>query len=304
VVQSGGNREGEEPLHLMIELADDGRFHILALSGGFDSTCLAFELKEREPRLYNFVCTPTGDEPPAMFEHWKLIGEKLGRPLHPVMAMWKNKTTGLMEGGLDALILREGTIPNRRIRFCTRALKIEPYREFLKELAAKAPVVSYVGLRADEEGRAGGAYADIAGVEMRFPLREWGFDRQMVVGAVNNRGIVVPERTDCQKCYHQQIGEWFVLWFENRPVFDQAISYETQTGRTFREPKFLEDGSPAWTHGRGKMRWPKPYLASSRDSWPVRLADLAELFAAGFIPPTATTQRDLFTVGACRVCSL
>lgn len=288
----------------MIELAEDGRFHILALSGGFDSTALAFELMERERRLYNFVCTPTGDEPPSMFAHWRLIGEKLGRPLHPVMATWRNKETGVIEGGLDALIRHEGMIPNRLARWCTRKLKIEPYRELLFELTAKAPVVSYVGLRADEEGRAGGAYDDIPGVEMRFPLREWGFDRQMVVSAVNNRGIVVPERTDCRKCYAQQIGEWFVLWFEDRPAFDQAVAFEVETGHTFRQPKLDADDQPVMTVGRGKTLWPKPYPASWRDTWPVRLADLAELFEAGFIPPTATTQRDLFTVGACRVCAL
>lgn len=288
----------------MIEPAEDGRFHLVGLSGGFDSTCLALELKAREPRLYNYVITPTGDEPPAMFAHWNLLGETLGRPLHPIMAMWRNRETGLMEGGLDALIRHEGMIPNRVARWCTRKLKIEPYREALAELAAKAPVVSYIGLRADEEGRAGGAYDDIPGVEMRFPLREWGFDRKAVVTAVNNAGIMVPERTDCRKCYAQQIGEWFVLWFEDREAFLQAVEFERSTGHTFRQPKLDEDDQPVMTIGRGKTRWPRPYPASWRDTWPVRLEDLAEVFAAGFVPPTATTQRDLFAVGACRVCAL
>lgn len=36
--------------------------HVVALSGGKDSTALALRLAETEPRDYTYVCTPTGDE--------------------------------------------------------------------------------------------------------------------------------------------------------------------------------------------------------------------------------------------------
>ena len=36
--------------------------HIIALSGGKDSTALALRLAEVEPREYEYVFTPTGDE--------------------------------------------------------------------------------------------------------------------------------------------------------------------------------------------------------------------------------------------------
>ena len=51
---------------------ENGVMHVVALSGGHDSTALALLLNEREPRPYNYVCTPTGDELPEMFEHWPL----------------------------------------------------------------------------------------------------------------------------------------------------------------------------------------------------------------------------------------
>jgi hypothetical protein len=53
---------------------NNGVLHVLALSGGHDSTALAFLLKDREPRPYNYVCTPTGDELPEMFAHWRNLG--------------------------------------------------------------------------------------------------------------------------------------------------------------------------------------------------------------------------------------
>ena len=55
--------------------------HVVALSGGKDSTCLAMALAEREPRDYTYVCTPTGDELPDMLTHWWKLEGILGKPI-------------------------------------------------------------------------------------------------------------------------------------------------------------------------------------------------------------------------------
>jgi 3'-phosphoadenosine 5'-phosphosulfate sulfotransferase (PAPS reductase)/FAD synthetase len=165
------------------------------------------------------------------------------------------------------------------MRYCTRILKIEPYRKWLSERAALGPVVSYVGLRADEEGRAGGAYEDIDGVSMRFPLREWGWDRAAVLGYLEQRGVSIPERTDCARCYHQQLGEWWRLWREYPEIYSDAEGQEAAMGHTFRNPK--------------------------RDAWPAALADLRRRFEAGHVPRNTRLQHDLFrNSGTCRVCTL
>jgi len=46
--------------------------HIVALSGGKDSTAMALWLVQNEPRDYEFICTPTGDELPEMIEYWRM----------------------------------------------------------------------------------------------------------------------------------------------------------------------------------------------------------------------------------------
>lgn len=253
----------------MIERDADGVLHVVALSGGHDSTILALELAEREPRPYTYVCTPTGDELPEMFAHWRRCGEILGSKILPIMA-----------GTLKSVIAQQPILPNFRARYCTRILKIEPYRKFLIEQATIGPVVSYVGLRADEPGRAGGAYSDIEGVEMRFPLREWGWGEDEVQAGLAARGVVCPARTDCARCYHQRLGEWFLLWLDNRDLFYDAVADEVEKGGTYRTP--------------------------GRDTWPTALIDLAGEFERGNVPDVSLRkmEREAMRAGACRVCRL
>ena len=269
---------------------DEGVLHVIGLSGDKDSTALAHRLRQVQPRPYTLICTPTGDELPELFAHWRALGELLGSRVIPIMAA----------RSLSGFVEHYNALPSRLQRWCTRQLKIEPYRAFLTEQAKIGPVVSYVGLRADEEGRAGGAYSDIDGVTMCFPLREWGWGVADVWAYLDQAGIRIPERTDCARCFYQTLGEWWRLWKEYPALFASAEADESSTGHTWRTPRLNADGSPVMT-----TRWRKPYRASWRDTWPVSLADLRELFEQGHIPKFAPEQRDLFRgVGACRTCSL
>lgn len=249
----------------------DGVAHIVALSGGHDSAALAFLLKDNEPRPYNYLCTPTGNELPPMYEHWNNLGKRLGKRLLPIMAE---------SGSLHSVIRQQKMLPNFRARFCTRILKIEPYRKFLFEQAKQGPIVSYVGLRADEPGRAGGAYDDIPGVTMRFPLREWDMGEVGVQATLAFYGIVCPDRTDCGECYHQRLGEWYEYWLNYPEMAMEAVALEEEMGGTFRSP--------------------------GRDAWPVALKDLFAAFAAGRIPTISLNRmkRERMAFGSCRVCSL
>lgn len=255
-------------LHL-IERDEHGVAHIVGMSGGHDSSILSVELQEREPRPYNFLCTPTGDELPEMFAHWRNMGDRLGRRIIPIM-----------EHTLAGLIAHYNALPNFKQRWCTRRIKIEPYAKFLAELAAQGPVVSYIGLRADEPERTGGLYGHIEGVTSRFPLREWGWGEDEVQAGLASRGIICPTRTDCARCYHQRIGEWFLLWMDNRDLFLDAEADEERTGYTFRSP--------------------------GRDKWPLALRDLRTEFERGNIPHVSLARmaRETMNSGGCRACSM
>src|SRR5574343_1338117 len=113
----------------------ENELHVVALSGGKDSTAMALRLKELHPdRAFTYVCTPTGNELPEMFSHWAMLRVRLGGTFIPIMG-------GTLEGQIE----RQGCLPNFRMRWCTRMLKIEPYAAWLMQQSKHhARIVSYV----------------------------------------------------------------------------------------------------------------------------------------------------------------
>lgn len=235
--------------------------HIVALSGGKDSTAMALRLSELEPNTdFTYVCTPTGDELPEMYAHWRKLGDLLGKQITPVMHPL----------GLNGLIEKQQSLPNWRQRWCTRMIKIEPYAAWLLQ---HSPCTSYVGLRADEEEREGGDYMDVPGVVMRFPMREWGWGIAEVRDYLAQRGVEIPKRTDCARCFFQRLGEWRDLWQEHPDVYEDAVQQEVRVGATFRSP--------------------------GRDRWPADLAGLRQEFESG-----RSIRGDKSNPLKCRVCRI
>jgi 3'-phosphoadenosine 5'-phosphosulfate sulfotransferase (PAPS reductase)/FAD synthetase len=237
--------------------------HIAAISGGKDSTAMALRLAELHPDIdFRWICTPTGNEPDVWFAHMRTLADKIG-PIIPIIG-----------GSLDGMIRQWNALPNWRQRWCTRALKIEPFAAYL---AQNTPARVYVGLRADEEERSGGDYhRDIPGTEMIFPLREWGWGIEDVRNYLRTKEQTIPDRTDCKLCFFQRLIEWWDLWHDDPAGYAEGEAYETLTGNTFRSP--------------------------GRDAWPTKLADLRAEFERGRIPQGA--QRDMLKSMQCRVCRM
>lgn len=260
--------------------------HVVALSGGKDSTCLALRLRELHPETdYQFVCTPTGNELPEMTAHWQKLEELLGAPIRRI-------TNGTLESWME----HWNALPNWRQRWCTRVLKIEPMIAFLLR---HQPAVQYVGLRADEsEETRQGLVSDYAGVETRFPLREWGWGLKEVRGYLAARGVTVPERTDCAWCYGQRLAEWYRLHFAHPEIYAAGVAWEERTGHTFRSP--------------GRDTKPAP-LAALAEIAPLELARLEErarrrrAARSQLALPVLGQDEDFDedeVQGACRVCRL
>lgn len=229
--------------------------NLVAFSGGKDSTALVLRLAELG-ESFECLFTPTGNELPDLKAHMARVLEMAGSPrLH------------IPEGpSLGQLIDHFNALPNFRMRWCTRMIKIQPCIAFLRQHPGS---VLLVGLRADEMEREG-LYGDYA--TYRYPLREWGWKLQDVLNYCAARGVEIPPRTDCAVCYGQQIGEWFRLWRDWPEKYAEGEAWEAKTGYTFR--------------------------SAERDTWPAALRELRAEFERGRLP------RERKRKEICRACTL
>jgi len=229
---------------------------VAAFSGGKDSTAMVLRMAEQghEPLC---IYTPTGDELPAVSIHIQRMESMLSRPI---------KRIGL-PGGLRRLIREKHMLPNWRARFCTPMLKIAPFQAWLSN---HRPAIVLVGLRADEEGRAGVEYS-WPDVEVRYPLREWKWDLEQVLSYLATKEIEIPPRTNCARCFFQTLHEWYCLWRDHPDIYADAVEDERLLGHTYRSPQ--------------------------RDTHPAELSKLRDEFETGYIP----TERSRSV--ACRYCS-
>lgn len=223
--------------------------HLVALSGGKDSTAMALRLAETDRATdYQFAITPTGRELPTMNEHWKKLECLLGKPLLRIPAP-----------SLLDLIIKYKTLPNWRMRFCTRQIKIEPFMRYAESLK---PAVCYVGIRADEtEDREGTDWNGVEGVTQSTPLVTWGWGLKRVKEYLRSLGVVVPDRTDCDCCFFQTLAEWWRLWRDWLDKWMECEALEEWTGHTFR--------------------------SDARDSWPASMKEMRRMFEAGYVPKGA-----------------
>ena len=122
--------------------------HLLGISGGKDSAALAVYMSINHPELdIEYFFTDTGKELPEVYEFLGRLEGFLGKPItylnpHRDFDYW--------------LRAFNNYLPSPQTRWCTRVLKLEPFRDWTKSmLAAGDEVFSYVAIRADEEHRTG-----------------------------------------------------------------------------------------------------------------------------------------------------
>jgi len=247
-----------------IEAEQKNRLHIVALSGGKDSTAMALRLRELYPeRKFRYIITPTGDELPEMQVHWEKLEKILGK-----IEVITGKT-------LFERIEKEKMLPNFRARWCTRKLKIEPMIDFLDDLPENS--VMYVGLRHDEPGRFGLSSLDKKFV-VAYPLRDWEWGLTEVMNYLDRKRIIIPARTDCGCCFYQRLGEWKNLLVKYPERYEKYVRLEKKIGHTFRSP--------------------------GRDTWPAALEELRKEFNSGRKIRKFTPRAGGDSTQKCRFCSM
>jgi hypothetical protein len=135
--------------------------------------------------------------------------------------------------------------------------KIEPFMAYVLN---NLPAVTYIGIRADEVANREGTDWDPLGlyVNQDFPLVRWGWGLTKVQSYLQERGVVIPKRTDCDFCFYQRLIEWYEFWRDYPDLWKEGEALEEFTGHTFRSP--------------------------DRDTWPASMKGLRAEFESGKVP--------------------
>ena len=201
--------------------------HILCMSGGKDSTALALYMRDRVPKM-EYVFCDTDKELTETYEYLHRVEAFLGKKIIRLNA----------KAGFDHwLEIFGGYLPSPNMRWCTRMLKLKPFEEYVGE----QPVISYVGLRADEDRT--GYISTKPNIKAVFPFKEDGINYSGVMKILEDSGIGLPPylkwgrtHSGCYFCFFQRPIEWVRLLETHPEQFEQAMKYEKSSdepGKTF-----------------------------------------------------------------------
>lgn len=191
--------------------------HILALSGGKDSSALAVYMLGKVENL-EYVFCDTGEELDETYEYINRLQDFLCLKIN-----WL-KSEKDFRYYVD---LYNGVLPDARTRWCTRMLKLKPYEDFIGD----DPVISYVGIRADEPHRKG-YISTKPNIKTVFPFVENNIRLEDVERILKDSGLGVPRyyewrsRSGCYFCFYQQKREWIGLKNFHPELFEKAKAFE------------------------------------------------------------------------------
>lgn len=232
----------------MIHTHNQSTRHIMNISGGKDSSALAIYMRDRDlwrERLgksidlpsekieFEYAFCDTREELTETYEYLDKLEAYLGKK---IMRLSSDR------GFKHWMEVYGNFLPSPQMRWCTVQLKIKPFERFVGD----DPVVSYVGIRADEDRD--GYISKKANIEAVFPFKEDGVDRDDVIRILEESGAGLPDyykwrtRSGCYFCFFQRKSEWVGLKENHPDLYEKAKSYE----------KFDENRGTTYTWSEGE----------------------------------------------------
>jgi 3'-phosphoadenosine 5'-phosphosulfate sulfotransferase (PAPS reductase)/FAD synthetase len=154
--------------------------HVLGISGGKDSAALAIYVKTKYPSIdLEFYSCDTGKE---LDETYQLI-----RNLEVYLGIKINLLQGAENSSEDPfdhfLKMYGGFLPSSQARWCTKKLKLEPFENYV----GADPVISYVGIRGDEDRE--GYISTKKNIQSIFPFRRNIWSQDVVMKLLSNQNL-------------------------------------------------------------------------------------------------------------------
>lgn len=201
--------------------------HVCGISGGKDSAALAIYLKDvRKLENVEYFFSDTGKELPEVYDFLDKLEAYLGRE---IVRIGSNKPFE------HYLKIYGGFLPSPKQRWCTREMKIKPFEQWV----GNDPVITYVGIRADEARE--GYISTKPNIRAVFPFKEDGLVEADILRILDST-VGMPayyswrSRSGCYFCFFQRRQEWLGLKREHPALFEAAKEFEKtdpQTGQRY-----------------------------------------------------------------------
>lgn len=154
--------------------------HVLGISGGKDSAALAIYVKSKYPTIdLEFYSCDTGKE---LDETYQLI-QNLEVYLGIKIKLLQGANNSSEDPFDHFLKMYGGFLPSSNARWCTKKLKLEPFEAYV----GTDPVVSYVGIRGDEERE--GYISTKKNIQSIFPFRKNIWSQDITAKLLSNQNI-------------------------------------------------------------------------------------------------------------------
>lgn len=154
--------------------------HVLGISGGKDSAALAIYVKTKYPSLnLEFYTSDTGKELDETYQLIKNLEVYLGIKIELLQGAENSS-----EDPFDHFLkMYGGFLPSSNARWCTKKLKLDPFEKYVGD----DPVVSYVGIRGDEERE--GYISTKNNIQSIFPFRKNIWSKDVVTKLLANQNM-------------------------------------------------------------------------------------------------------------------
>lgn len=200
-------------------------YHILSLSGGKDSTALAFFIKENMPEVFKqmeLVFFDTECELPETYDYLNKIEIFLDKTITKIKPF----------KSFEDFYTIYKLLPSIRRRWCTIEMKTKTFRKFIHDRVVGGNKINvYIGIRADEPERVNNSF-DGDFIKQHYPFVEKGLRKNDIEDILYQSGIGMPEyykwrsRSGCYFCFFQRKIEWVGLYEKHPDLFQKAIEYE------------------------------------------------------------------------------
>lgn len=223
-------------------------FNVVSFSGGKDSTAMLLKMIEEDIPIDCILFCDTGLEFPQMYEHIDRVEKETGLSITRVKAEQSFEymmfEQPIKRGADSPITIRYGEgmtghgWAGPRMRWCTKKLKEEPRKRFLKAFKPYYEMRHYVGIAADEQKRL--ERKNNQNPNHVHPLVDWGMTEADCLEYCYSKGYdwgglyKIFDRVSCWCCPLQSLEDLRKLRLNFSELWEQLKDWDDRNFRTFR----------------------------------------------------------------------